>query len=173
MTGKDLTANIRVVPVGEMVSSAAPDDVLVAYGLGSCVVICLYDPLARIGGMLHALLPTQPDGVRHQNSPTRFVDQGTPLLIDALLGLGARRTRLQTYLCGGAQMIFTPNLDDGLNVGDRNVLAAQVALQAAGLRIQAQATGGNIGRTVRLYMATGQVTVKTMEHDEKTLNVKR
>lgn len=164
--------NVRVVPIGKMVVSDVLDDVLVAYGLGSCVVICLYDPMARTAGMLHALLPTAADENRGRNDPTRFVDRGTPLLVDALLGLGARRRRLTAYLCGGAQMIVAPGFEDSLNIGKRNLRAARVALQAAGLQVRAQDIGGHIGRTVRLYVATGQVTVRTAERGEQVLNEK-
>jgi chemotaxis protein CheD len=163
-----LAENICIVPIGEMLVSKAPGDVLVAYGLGSCVAICLYDPAVRAGGILHALLPTatDEDGI----NPTRFVDRGAPLLVNSLLKLGASYTRLTAYLCGGAQIISVPDLDDSLNIGERNVLAAEAALQALGLRVQARATGSHIGRTVRLYIANGQVTVKTLRQGEQIIN---
>lgn len=162
--------NVHVVPIGKMIVSDVLDDVLVAYGLGSCVVICLYDSVARTGGMLHALLPTTVDENKASNDPTRFVDRGIPLLVDALVGLGARRRRLAVYLCGGAQMLIAPGFEDSLKIGERNVLAARVALQAAGLQVRAQDIGGHIGRTVRLYVATGRVTVRTLEQGERVLN---
>jgi len=155
------TENVRAVHIGEIVVSDAPDDTLVAYGLGSCVAICLYDPVARIGGMLHALLPTAlgKDG----GAPAKFVDRGTSLLIESLLRLGAGRNRLVAQLCGGARTWSAPGFEsDWLNIGERNVQAAQDALQAAGLRIHAQATGGRTGRTVRFSIANGQVTVKSL-----------
>jgi chemotaxis protein CheD len=166
-----LAKNIYVVPIGEMVTSDNPDDVLVAYGLGSCVAICLHDPVARVGGMLHALLPAAHDNGRAvRGKPTKFVDQGTTLLIDELLRLNARRTRLVAYLCGGARMLSTPEFDDLLSIGERNELAAEAALRATGLRIQARATGGHSGRTVRFYIATGQLVIRTLEHGEQDLN---
>lgn len=165
-----MTKNICIVPISEMVTSDNPDDVLVAYGLGSCVAVCLYDPVARVGGMLHALLPTNHNGRRVMGKPTKYVDQGTPLLVDALLKLNARRTRLIAYLCGGARMLSTPGFYDSLNIGERNELAAEAALQAMGLRIRGRATGGRNGRTVRFYIATGQVTLRTMAHGEQDLN---
>lgn len=162
------TENVRAVHIGEIVVSDAPDDTLVAYGLGSCVAICLYDPVARIGGMLHALLPTAlgKDG----GAPAKFVDRGTSLLIESLLRLGAGRNRLVAQLCGGARTLSAPGFEsDWLSIGERNVQAAQDALQAAGLRIHAQATGGRTGRTVRLSIANGQVTVKSLGQDVQAL----
>jgi chemotaxis protein CheD len=163
--------NMRAVPIGEIIVSDAAEDVLVAYGLGSCVAVCLYDPAAQVGGMLHALLPSAPS--HNGNNPTpsaKFVDQGTPLLVESLLRLGARRTRLIAQLCGGAQVLSAPSFDDGvLNIGQRNVLAAEAALRAARLRIHAQDTGGCSGRTVKLHVANGRVTVKSLGLGEQAL----
>jgi chemotaxis protein CheD len=164
-----VTENLRSVSIGEMVVSDAPSDVLVAYGLGSCVAICLYDPVARVGGMLHALLPTAPEGNSHGHVLTKFVEQGVPLLIDAVLKCGAARSRLTARLCGGAQMLTAPGFNDALNIGKRNVQVAENTLKAAGLRIQAQDTGGQAGRTVKFYLADGKVVVKTMGREERLL----
>lgn len=170
--------NMRAVPIGEIVVSDSDEDVLVAYGLGSCVAICLYDPVARAGGMLHALLPVTPDNPRRNKGATalstssaKFVDQGTSLLINSLSELGARRTRLTAQLCGGAQVLSAPGFEEEstLNIGKRNIRAAESALKAARIQIKAQDTGGSIGRTVRLYIATGQVTVKSLGRGEQGL----
>ena len=166
-----MTDNTCTVPIGEIVVSDAAEDALVAYGLGSCVAVCLYDPVAQIGGMLHALLPSAPNNNGNSPPPSpKFVDQGTPLLIESLLKRGAKRNRLVAKLCGGAQVLSAPGFENGmLNIGERNVRAAEVALKAAGLRIQAQDTGGRVGRTVRLHVADGQVTVKDLGQGEQAL----
>jgi len=159
---------MRTVSIGEMVASNDGDDVLVAYGLGSCVAVCLYDETARVGGMLHALLPAAPDGAGAQSMPTKFVQQGVPLLIRSVLGMGARTSRLVVQLFGGAQMLSAPGFKNSLNIGERNVQTAEAVLKAAGLRVRAQATGGQVGRTVRLQVADGQVVVKTRGKEQKT-----
>jgi chemotaxis protein CheD len=170
-----VTENLHVVFIGDMAASNTPDDVLVAYGLGSCVAVCLYDHVARVGGMLHALLPTVFNENKGESKPTKFVDRGVPLLVDALLKLGGERTRLIARVCGGAQLLSTrslqiePNINGSLAIGKLNVAAAEAALRSNGLRIGAQATGGRIGRTVKLYLADGRVTVKTLKHDERIL----
>ena len=66
-------------------------------------------------------------------------------------------------------MIIKPGYNDSINVGERNLAAAEAAMQAAGLKIQARATGGHTGRTVKLYVAKGQVTVKMLNQEEQTL----
>jgi chemotaxis protein CheD len=166
-----MTENLQIVPIGEMITSADPDDVLVIYGLGSCVVICLYDPLVKVGGMLHALLPGPTWGRNNRGSPSKFVNQGVPLLIDSLVSLGAEPSRLEAQLCGGARVTVKSafNSHNPLNIGERNVQAARLALQAAGLKLKAEATGGEIGRTVKLHIANGQVTVKTLGQLETVL----
>ncbi len=163
--------NLCAVLIGEMQVSVATDDVLVAFGLGSCVAVCIYDPVARVGGMLHALLPTT-NSSKRRGKPTKFVDQGVGLLVDALLARGACRRRLVASLCGGARMLSDASFNGSLKIGEHNVRAAEMALLAAGLQVQAQATGGCAGRTVSLYIATGRVTVKTLEKGERALRKK-
>jgi chemotaxis protein CheD len=163
-----VTQNIRSVSIGEIVASNADEDVLVAYGVGSCVAICLYDSAARVGGMLHALLPTAPDGTKTPTS-SKFVDQGVPLLIDALVKLGARRYRLAAQLCGGAQVLSAPGFENSLNIGERNVEAAKTALHKAGIRIHGQAIGGDVGRTVKFYIADGRATLRSLRHGDQPI----
>jgi chemotaxis protein CheD len=152
-----------------MYVSNDPDDLLVVYGLGSCIAVCLYDPSAKIGGVLHALLPTSTENHTLTSSPSKFVNQGVPLLIDSMIALGAKPSRLTAKLCGGARMVITPGFDDALNIGERNIQAAKEALKAAGLKIQAQDTGGQTGRTIKFSIATGQVTIRSLGKKEQIL----
>lgn len=170
-----MAENLRIVMIGEMVVGDKPDDVLVAYGLGSCVAVCLYDPGRRAGGLLHALLPAAPDESRAREQPAKYVEEGVSLLIESLLKSGSRRQHLVARLCGGAQILSRPDLEatSGLRghlaVGRLNVQAAEAALRAAGLRVQGRSTGGHTGRTVKLYLADGQVIVQTLKHGEQVL----
>ncbi|MCP4537023.1 MAG: chemotaxis protein CheD [Chloroflexi bacterium] len=166
--------NIRAVPIGEIVTSDAAGDVLVAYGLGSCIAVCLYDPVTKVGGMLHALLPKTHNNLKDARTlppSAKFVHQGVPMLIESLVKLGARRSRLTAQLCGGAQVLSAPGFEKEniLSIGKRNIQAAESALKTAGIWIKAQDTGGNFGRTVRLYIANGQVTVKSLGQKEQIL----
>jgi chemotaxis protein CheD len=160
--------NLCPVQIGEMVVSANPAEVLVIYGLGSCVAICLYDPIARVGGMLHALLPGHGWSKNGHGTPSRFVDQGVPLLLEALTIRGAQPDRITAKLCGGAQMVTVSDIRRALNVGEYNVLAAKQALRVAGLKLTGKVVGGQQGRTIKLYIATGQVTVKTMGQEKES-----
>ncbi len=158
--------------IGELVTSATPQDVLVVYGIGSCIVVCLYDPFVKAGGMLHALLPTPVGDNKTLGSLTKFVDQGVPLLINSLVALGANPLRLAAYLCGGARILTAPGFKDALNIGERNIATAKTALQVAGLTVRSESTGGYVGRTVKLYIMNGQVTVKTLGQEEQLIEVR-
>lgn len=166
----NVTENLHAVSIGEMVVSNKPNDILVAYGLGSCVAVCMYDAQARVGGMIHSLLPTSKlNGSSPNTTVAKFVDHGVPLLLETVLGKGASRSRLVVHLCGGAQMLAAPGFSDALNIGKRNVETAEKLLAGLGFRIRAQSTGGHAGRTVRLYIVDGKITVKTLGQDEKVL----
>ena len=102
------------------------------------------------------------------------MDQGTPLLIKSLLKLGANRRRLIAQLCGGARALFTPDLkQNALNIGQRNVQAAESALRAEGLGILAQDTGGDIGRTVKFYIDNGLVIIQNSQKRDQAPRVRR
>ncbi len=124
---------------------------------------------------MHALLPTSPRGGQINAVPAKFVDRGVPLLLDSLVDLGARRTRVAATLCGGAQLLSRNGRGGQTDrngrpaIGKLNILAAEVALQSAGLWIRARATGGKTGRTVRFYMDSGRVTIKSLDRGERVL----
>lgn len=166
-----MTETVRSVSIGEMVVSKNPNDLLVAYGLGSCVAVCAYDPRARIGGMLHALLPASPNGAASETNPAKFVREGVPVLLKELAKQGANQSRLVVRLCGGAQMLVAAQLNNtSLNIGSRNVTAATETLKNSGLRIKDQITGGHAGRTVKMNISTGKIVVRTLGHGEQVLD---
>ncbi|RMF02187.1 MAG: chemotaxis protein CheD [Chloroflexi bacterium] len=162
--------NVLSVSIGELVVSNNQDDVLVAYGLGSCVAVCMYDPTAKVAGMIHSLLPKSAKNNGFEKQTAKFVDQGVPLLVDSILKAGAQRQRLNVYLAGGAQMLSAPGFSNSLNIGARNISTAEEILRATGFRILAQSTGGNSGRTVKLFVGSGKITVKTLGQGEVTLS---
>ena len=153
---------LRTVGIAEMVTSDDPEDVLVAYGLGSCVAVCMYDPGARVGGVLHALLPNAPAGGASDQNPYKFVDSGIAQLVTSVLELGAKRSRLRIALCGGAEVLKSPGFSDSFRVGKRNSSSAESTLKQIGLGVSRRAIGGCAGRTMRLSMSDGQVTVRSL-----------
>ncbi len=165
-----MTETVRSVSIGEMVVSNNPKDLLVAYGLGSCVAVCIYDPTTNIGGMLHALLPESPNGAKKESNPTKFVKEGVPILLQEMDRKGANRSRLIVRLCGGAQMLTSVQMNTTLNIGERNVAAAIQILRASSLRIRNQMTGGHAGRTVKMNIVDGKIIVRTLGQGEQVLD---
>ncbi len=161
--------NVRSVSIGQIVVSRSVTDVLVAYGLGSCVAVSMYDPQRKIGGMLHALLPGTANKTDTPGNPSKFVDLGVPLLLDEVLKIGASREQLVVRICGGAHMLTAPGFKNTLNIGERNVETAREMIQSMGFTIQAEDTGGSSGRTAKLYIAAGDMTIRTMGQKERAL----
>lgn len=141
---------------------------LITLGLGSCVGVSLYDPLTKIGGLLHLMLP---DSTQFNNviKPAKFADLGIPLLVQELQKKGAAGRRLQAKLVGGAQMFS--GLDDSmvLNIGQRNVEKTRVVLKEMGIKIFAEEVGGNRGRTMILDTADGKVIVRLLGNVQKVI----
>ncbi|MBI5715595.1 MAG: chemotaxis protein CheD [Chloroflexi bacterium] len=152
------------VGLGEVKISTDPEAVLVAYGLGSCLGIGMYDSAARIGGMLHAVLPQRTNG---DTNLSKYVDTGVPEMVKKMLAAGARREHLMVRVAGGANMLLNVTFAKTLNIGERNVAAAQEVFTRAGLNVLGQEVGGSTGRTVRLYVADGRMTVRMMGGRER------
>ena len=142
--------------------------ILISYGLGSCIGISLYDPQTKIGGLLHIMLPDSSQS-RATDNPAKFADTGIPLMLEEVLKLGASRSRLVAKMAGGAQMFAFSNGTDVMRVGQRNAAASKEILQKLGIRILAEDTGANYGRTVQIDLATGIYTVKTIDKGNKEL----
>ncbi|MBR4384413.1 MAG: chemotaxis protein CheD [Selenomonadaceae bacterium] len=141
---------------------------LISYGLGSCIGISLYDPQRKIGGLLHIMLPDSTQA-RASDNPAKFADTGIPLLINDVIALGASRSRLVAKIAGGAQMFAFANATDIMRVGTRNAESCKQILKRNGIRVIAEDTGGNYGRTVSIDLSTGSYKIKTIDRGEKTI----
>ncbi len=154
------------VGLGEVKISRLPTDILVAYGLGSCVGVGMYDPISHVAGLLHAVLP---EHLNNSDQSAKYVDTGIAELLAGLEKAGAVRGRLSVRMAGGAHMLNAPGFKQTLNIGERNIAAAWATLTACNFKVAAQDVGGNVGRTVRLYVATGRLTVRAMGSPERDL----
>lgn len=151
-------SNTIPVGIGEIKVAAHSQDLLVAYGIGSCVVVCAYDPAARVGGLAHIMLPDS-RGVDVNGNGGKYADTAVPLLLQHMLQQGAKRDRLKIGMAGGAQVIDLASSGDKFKIGERNLLAVTSVLDALGLHPIRSDIGGHHGRTVALSLATGSVTV--------------
>lgn len=124
-------------------------DELLGTVLGSCVAVCLHDPVRKIGGMNHFLLPFgQEEGT---NRPVRYGLFAMEMLINALLKEGAKKTRLEAKLFGGAKI--SADLRD---IGQANAVFAREYLATEGIQCLGESLGGNNARRVVFRPATGQ-----------------
>jgi chemotaxis protein CheD len=144
-----------VVGVGDGGVSRDPDAVIVTYALGSCVAVMLHDPVAKVAGMVHYMLPESSIAKANAEArPWMYADTGIERLVRSALNQGADKRRLKVFAAGGAQVMD----DNGVfNIGKRNCLALRKALWKSGLVAHAEDTGGNVARTVRMEVGTGRV----------------
>lgn len=156
----------EVLPVGLGELRTTRVGELVAYSLGSCVAVCLFDPVQRVAGMAHVVLPCAPpsyDGTM----PGRYAETAVRALIAAMEAHGCVRYRLTARLAGGAAVLA---LKDSLGgIGARNVAVVRAVLARHDLPIVAEAIGGTQGRTVRLQAPSGRVLVRTVQGTEVEL----
>ncbi|MGB9640370.1 MAG: chemotaxis protein CheD [Anaerolineales bacterium] len=155
------------VGLGEIKLSQDPEDILVAYGLGSCVAVGMADPQARVAGLLHAVLPYNPNG--SLTPSPKYVNNGIEILLNEIIAHGAHPNRLIIRVAGGANMLNAPGYTQSFNIGSRNVEATYETLQRLKLKVTSQEVGGTIGRTVRFYVRDGKMTIRTLGNQEREI----
>jgi chemotaxis protein CheD len=146
------------IGIGELAVSNRPGDVIVTHALGSCIAVCVFDPVASVAGMLHFLLPAasiNPERARQQ--PAVFADTGIPLLFQAAYDYGLTKRRSVVKLVGGADMVQTTGA--AFNTGRRNALAAKNLLWRNGVFVSDQDVGGTGARTVHLSVVDGRLQI--------------
>ena len=160
-------AEIIKVGMADLNTCAAPD-VLTTLGLGSCVGVALRDPVTRIGGLAHLILP---DSTRIKNNSNiyKFADTGIEELVRQLENKGASRSRLVAKIAGGAQMFAFQNKSDMVRVGENNVLASKAKLQEMKIPLLAEDTGKDYGRTVIFYPENGDLIIRSVGKPEKKI----
>ena len=161
MTAAITTTHDRVVGVADVKFSSDIGERLVTYALGSCLGVTVYDPVARVGGLLHVMLPTGSiDPEKMLQNPSMFVDSGVPALFKECYRMGARKERMTVKVAGGSHTGSTDE-DDKYQIGKRNLLALRRLLWKNGVMLHAQETGGvQVSRTMWLDVGTGEVTLK-------------
>jgi chemotaxis protein CheD len=143
------------VGIGDCKVSTNGADELVTHGLGSCIAVMVHDPVAKVSGLLHFMLPESSlDLDKAAKRPHMFADTGIPKLFQSAYQLGAVKQRMIVMAAGGAQML-DPN--GTFNIGKRNHLEMRKIFWKAGVVVKREEVGGNTSRTVRMDVATGRV----------------
>ncbi len=147
-----------MVGIGDCRIANGPEDVLITYALGSCVAVIIHDGVARVGGLLHFMLPESSlDGAKAERNPYLFADTGIPLLFRGAYEHGAQKRRLTVTVIGGAQMMDSAGQ---FHIGEKNCLAMRKILCKAGLVVGREVLGGTVSRTVRLEVSSGRLLLR-------------
>jgi chemotaxis protein CheD len=148
--------SLLVAGIGEMVLSSSSDSHLIAYGLGSCIALAVWDPRVKVGGLAHFMLP---NGPANNGSPVKFIDTGLDTFLKAMEAKGAAMNRCIFKAAGAAAML---TVGGGLAIGKRNAEMMAASLTERGITLTATALGGNAGRTVQLEVADGRFLIKSL-----------
>lgn len=142
--------------------------IITTLGLGSCVGVALYDPVTKLAGLAHVMLPDSTQ-IKNNSNIAKFADTGITELIRIMEQAGASRFRMTAKIAGGAQMFAFNNQSDMVQIGRRNVEACKKKLAEYKIPILAEDTGENYGRTVEFYSETGDFVIKSVGKPIKTI----
>jgi len=157
----------QIVGVADMKVSNNLEESIITYSLGSCIGLVIYDPAVKVGGILHYMLPESSiDKTKAAARPYMFADSGIPRLFKTAYNLGAIKQRMKIYVAGGAEILDQSGF---FNIGKRNYLALKKIFLKNNVMISQQDVGGNINRTVRLEIRTGDIYVKTSGGKEEKI----
>lgn len=138
---------------------------LITYALGSCIGITIYDPMIKLAGLLHIMLPEA--GAQAGVSPFKFADSGIREMLRKMAVYGGAKQRYICKIAGGAQMFETTGSIG--NIGQRNIQSVKNILASEQIRISAEDTGKNYARTMLIDVATGEVRIRMMGRQEVIL----
>ncbi len=159
--------NIIKVGMADLQVAKAPDS-LITLGLGSCIGLTLYDPVTKIGGMVHYMLPDSTQ-LKNNTNIAKFGDTGIRELYNQMIKRGAAPRRMVAKIAGGAKMFEVSGLSNVGHVGERNAEQAKKMLKELQIPLVASDTGLNYGRTVTLDCETGEFFIKAVGKTNKTI----
>ena len=152
---------------GDCYVTQNPRELLITI-LGSCVAVCMRDPVARVGGMNHILLPGTGSVDDIQGNPTRYGAFAMEQLINGLLKMGAVKQRLECKLFGGGNVLRNSSL-----IGENNIHFVRHYLHNEGLLIHAEDTGGEYPRRIHYFPDTGRVRMRRLKREDDMLITQR
>lgn len=148
-----------VVGIADCAVCDEPDAVMITYALGSCVAVCVHDPVSRVAGMLHFMLPDSTmDVVRGRANPYVFADTGISRLLEQIRQAGGEPRRLRLKVAGGANVMDACGF---FEIGKRNVTSMRKILMTSGLSIDFEDLGGTVFRTVSMEVGNGKVEIRS------------
>ena len=153
MTEKDNTISVGL---GKIVIAQSPA-VIVAAGVGSCVLVCLYDPETKTGGAANIMLPYSKNRPQDRTKPAKFADTGVETLINRFKKRGIDLSSVEAKLVGGAQLFHYYQVP---NIGEQNIRVVKSVLRKYNIKVKGSAVGGHSGRSLWFYCDSGKIVVK-------------
>jgi len=148
----------HIVNVGDL-KLGGNGDLLVTHALGSCLGLMVYDPVAKVGALLHAMLPLSSiNPQKAQANPAMFVDTGVPLLFHSLYERGAVKGRLVSKAAGCGNPM---GKNETFKIGERNYTVLKKLLWKNNVLLEAEDVGGTNSRTIHFNVTSGEVTLST------------
>ncbi len=132
---------------------------LITYALGSCIGICLYDPMVKLAALIHIMLPINMEAGR--KNTMKYADTGIRETLKQMEARGARRVRITAKIAGGAKMFDVPGNGSLGNIGQRNIECVRLTLKRENIKILAEDLGGTVARTLSFDAATGQGCIRS------------
>ena len=130
---------------------------LITYALGSCIGICLYDPLIKLGALVHIMLPINMEPGR--KNTMKYADTGLRETLRQMEAQGASRARITAKIAGGAKMFEVQSKALG-DIGQRNIESVHANLKKEGIHLLKEDVGGSVARTLLFDVASGQACVR-------------
>jgi len=159
----------KIINVGlAEVKTAKKPHILTTTSLGSCVALMLYDELMGIGSMVHIMLPDI-NLAKAKENRAKFANTVVEIIMKEMIDLGAVRRRVKAKIVGGANMFPSIGRDNPIPIGARNIAAVKEELRKRKIRLIAQDTGGDYGRSVEFFLETGIVRIRSALYGNKEI----
>ena len=147
-----------VVAVGDM-KVGQESDTIVTHALGSCLGLMVFDPVANIGGLLHAMLPlSKINKQKAEINPHMFVDTGVPALFKTLYDMGGQKSRMIVKAAGCGNPL---GKNEMFKIGERNYTVLKKLLWKNNILLETEDIGGTASRTVHFNVDTGQTIISS------------
>ena len=147
-----------IVAVGDM-KIGSESDTIVTHALGSCLGLMVYDPVAKVGGLLHAMLPlSKINREKAEVNPYMFVDTGVPVLFKTLYDIGGHKNRMIIKAAGCGNPL---GKNEMFKIGERNYTVLKKLLWKNNILLETEDVGGAASRTVHFNVANGQTIISS------------
>lgn len=141
-------------------------DRLITLGLGSCIGITIYVKKMKVGGMAHIMLPKNNDTEKRS---LKFADIAIEDMVNELYKMGVKISDMEAKIAGGAKMFSFNSSDEKSSIGYRNAVSVKQILAEMNIKIIAEDVGGTMGRTIELDLESGDLKIKTIGQDIKSI----